>query len=114
MPEERRAEIRAEEVTRVELPLQRRPQLAGKTGSPAAPNADEVAAEKNDDAAAKAASAYLAEANLPARFRKAMLTVLRQHPTETRWSGAPIPPCSPLPPNACPADRSGRRPCPPC
>ena len=87
LPEERRVEIRAEEVTRVELQLKRRPETAGQTGTPASPSAGKVDAEKNDDAASKAANAYLADANLPAPVRDAMLTVLRQHPTETRWSG---------------------------
>ena len=34
LPEERRVEIRAEEVTRVELQLKRRPETAGQTGTP--------------------------------------------------------------------------------
>jgi hypothetical protein len=38
-------------------------------------------------AASKAASAYVNEATLPDPSRTAMLTVLRQHPTDTRWSG---------------------------
>ena len=53
----------------------------------AAPSAGKTDAENKDDAASKAATAYLADADLPAPVRDAMLTVLRQHPTETRWSG---------------------------
>ena len=87
LPEERRVEIRAEEVTRVELQLKRRPETAGQTGTPNSPSASAVDAEKNDDAASKAANAYLADANLPVPVRDTMLTVLRQHPTENRWSG---------------------------
>ena len=87
LPEERRVEIRAEEVTRVELQLKRRPETAGQTGTPTSPSAGTVDAEKNDDAASKAANAYLADANVPVPVRDAMLTVLRQHPTESRWSG---------------------------
>jgi hypothetical protein len=84
---ERRVEIRAEEVTRLELQLKRRPETAGQTGTPNSPNADKTDAEKNDGAASKAANAYLADAALPVPVRDAMLTVLRQHPTENRWSG---------------------------
>ena len=65
LPEERRVEIRAEEITRVELQLKRRPETAGQTGTPASPNAGKVDAEKKDDAASKAANAYLADADLP-------------------------------------------------
>jgi hypothetical protein len=84
LPEQRRVEIRAAEITRVELELKRRPETAGQTAAPIAGKTD---AEKNDDAASKAATAYLANADLPAPVRDAMLTVLRQHPTELRWSG---------------------------
>jgi len=87
LPEERRVEIRAEEVTRVELQLKRRPETAGQTGTPALPSASKVDAEKQDDAASKAANAYLTNADLPEPVRDAMLTVLRQHPGESRWSG---------------------------
>jgi hypothetical protein len=87
LPEERRVEIRAEEITRVELQLKRRPETARQTGTPASPVAGKTDSEKNDDAASKAASAYLAAADLPAPVRDAMRTVLRQHPTESRWSG---------------------------
>ena len=87
LPEERRVEIRAEEVTRVDLQLRRLPETAGQTGTPASPSAGTIDAEKNDDAVSKAANAYLAEADLPVPVRDAMLVVLRQHPTENRWSG---------------------------
>jgi len=87
LPEERRVEIRAEEVTRVELQLKRRPETIGQTGAPTLPDASKVDAEKEEDAASKAANAYLADSKLPASVRDTMLTVLRQHPTETRWSG---------------------------
>ncbi len=87
LPEERRVEIRAEEVTRVELQLKRRPVTAGQTSTPTLPSAGKADAEKKDDAASKAANAYVADANLSVPVREAMLTVLRQHPTETRWSG---------------------------
>jgi len=43
--------------------------------------------EGGDDAGFRAASAYLARAEVPGAARNAMLTVLRQHPGETRWSG---------------------------
>ena len=87
LPEERRVDIRAEEVTRVELQLKRRPETAGQTGAPVSLGASTVDAEKQDDAASKAANAYLADANLPMSVRDAMLTVLRQHPIENHWSG---------------------------
>jgi hypothetical protein len=87
LPEERRVEIRAEEITRVELELKRRPEAAGRAGSPSLPSAGELDAEKRDDAASIAANAYLTDADLPAPVRDAMLTVLRQHPGESRWSG---------------------------
>jgi hypothetical protein len=87
LPEERRVEIRAEEITRVELELKRRPEAAGRAGSPSLPSAGEVDAGKKDDAASIAANAYLTDADLPAPVRDAMLTVLRQHPGESRWSG---------------------------
>ena len=87
LPEERRVEIRAEEITRVELELKRRPEAAGRAGSPSLPSAGGVDAEKKDDAASIAANAYLTNADLPSATRDAMLTVLRQHPIESRWSG---------------------------
>ena len=43
--------------------------------------------ESGRDAGSQAASAYLAKAEIPGPARDAMLTVLRQHPGETRWSG---------------------------
>jgi hypothetical protein len=87
LPEERRVEIRAEEVTRVELQLKRRPETAPQTGTPAPTSAGKVDAEKKDDAASASAIAYLTDADLAAPVRGAMLTVLRQHPGESRWSG---------------------------
>ena len=87
LPEERRVEIRAEEITRVELQLKRRPEAEIQTGTPATPSAAKGDAEKKDDGASIAANAYLIDADLPAPVRGAMLTVLRQHPTENHWSG---------------------------
>jgi serine/threonine protein kinase len=46
-----------------------------------------VAQMPNQVAASRAAAAYLTRAELPTMTREAMLTVLRQHPDETRWSG---------------------------
>ena len=43
--------------------------------------------ESNEDAGSRAASAYLTRAEVSGPVREAMLTVLRQHPGETRWSG---------------------------
>ena len=43
--------------------------------------------KSDEDAGSQAASAYLARAEVPEPARNAMLTVLRQHPAETRWSG---------------------------
>ena len=87
LPEERRVEIRAEEITRVELQLKRWPKTAAQTGTATSPSAGKVDAEKQDDAASNAANAYLADADLPVSVRDAMLTVLHQHPGENRWSG---------------------------
>jgi len=69
------------------LQLKRRPETPRQTGTPTSPSAGTVDGEKNDAAASKAANAYLADANVPGPVRDAMLTVLRQHPTESRWSG---------------------------
>ncbi len=87
LPEERRVEIRAEEVTRVEFRLRKRPETAGRIGTTDSPTGSTVDAEEHDDAASKAASAYLADADLPVSVRDGMLTVLRQHATGNRWSG---------------------------
>ncbi len=67
--------------------LKRRPEAAGRAGSASPPGAGEADAENKDDAASIAANAYLTDADLPAPIRGAMLTVLRQHPGESRWSG---------------------------
>ena len=45
------------------------------------------APEEKDDRAARAIGAFLDRQDLPADLAAAMQTVLRQHPTETRWSG---------------------------
>ena len=44
-------------------------------------------AKPASDAAFKAAVDYVSQADIPEPLRETMLTVLRQHPTETRWSG---------------------------
>ena len=48
---------------------------------------EEKAPAKGDAAAFEAAVALLARAKLPQALGAAMLAVLRQHPTESRWSG---------------------------
>ncbi len=87
LPEERRVEIRAEEITRVELQLKRRAEAAVQTGTTAPASARNVDAEEKDDAASASAIAYLTDADLAAPVRGAMHKVLRQHPGENRWSG---------------------------
>ena len=72
--EERQVEVRPEEITRVELRLKKRPAVPPNPGT-------------TDDAGSEAASAYLANTEVPQTTRNAMLAVLRQHPAESRWSG---------------------------
>ncbi len=68
-------------ITRVELALRRQPKASRPPPeSPESPKPD-------SDRGLKAAAAYVAEADVPPPVRGAMLTVLRQHPSETRWSG---------------------------
>ena len=54
---------------------------------PAYASVNNLEAQKQEDAGSKAATTCLNSAALPPSVRRAMLTVLRQHPTETRWSG---------------------------
>lgn len=74
-PQEKRVEVPSERITRLELEFSKTP------ASSSAP-ASEVS-----ELAGIAAVAYLRQTDLPEPVRDAMLTVLRQHPDETRWSG---------------------------
>lgn len=74
-PETREVDAAAGRITRLEVVLQRH------SGSPAP--RDEKAEQ-----GVQALVAYLKDTQLPEDVVAAMLTVLRQHPTETRWSGA--------------------------
>ncbi|HUT95575.1 MAG TPA: PEGA domain-containing protein [Thermoguttaceae bacterium] len=86
-------------ITRVELELTKRPRAEepepGDTNLPeqretagsGPPPDDPSRKEPPADSASKQAAALLAGADLPDPVRTAMLTVLRQHPAGTRWSG---------------------------
>jgi tRNA A-37 threonylcarbamoyl transferase component Bud32 len=81
------------------LQSRQRPAVAGENHSavvavPSEPKAVSVAAiglpgrrDGDEDAGSRAASAYLARAEVLGPAREAMQTVLRQHPDESRWSG---------------------------
>ena len=87
LPDERRVEIAADEITRVELQLKKQPQVPGKTSVTVQPSNAGIGVENKGDADAKAATTYMTDANLATPVRDAILTVLRQHPDESRWSG---------------------------
>jgi hypothetical protein len=74
--QERQVQLPSERITRLELEFSKAPAAATATGP----------AHESGDASV-AAVAYLKASDLPDPVRDAMLTVLRQHPGETRWSG---------------------------
>lgn len=85
-------------ITRVELELRRLRDAPDRKGKAAQKTAhpdrerpiargDPKAAKVASDAASKAMTAYVTGAEIPEPIREAMMTVLRQHPSETRWSG---------------------------
>jgi hypothetical protein len=84
--EDRQIEIRAGWITRVEVNLSK---PNGPVKPPTSKLAEESAVEErpSGDTASKAAAALLTEAQLREPVREAMHTVLRQHPSESRWSG---------------------------
>jgi tRNA A-37 threonylcarbamoyl transferase component Bud32 len=57
----------------------------------------------------RAAAAYLTRADISDSMRNAMLTVLRQHPTETRWSGRSGPTLFALTVKRLPSDKGQQR-----
>ena len=71
--EVRRLVVAAERITRLDVELQ----SIHEHPAPTTPK----------PAAAEAAAAYLQRSDMPTAIRDAMLTVLRQHPAENRWSG---------------------------
>jgi len=79
--ETRRVEVVAEEVTRLVLELRK----ASDGGGGKTSSKQEQASNSAQGAAA--ALEYLARADVPVVVRTAMTTVLRQHPTQTRWAG---------------------------
>lgn len=95
-PEVEKVDVPAQWITRVEFVLKQQseppkqpPNDQGKSRPDEKPPDGEPAprADANSDAGSKRAGAYLARADVPEPVRSAMLTVLRQHPTQTRWSG---------------------------
>lgn len=71
--ETRQVQVAPEQITRLELQMKR----IGSTATGTRPAAD----------AAQAAASFLTRTELPAEPRAAILTVIRQHPGEIRWSG---------------------------
>jgi tetratricopeptide (TPR) repeat protein len=74
--QEKQVQVPSERITRLELEFSKAPAAATATGP----------AQESGDASV-AAVTYVKATDLPAPVRDAMLTVLRQHPEETRWSG---------------------------
>lgn len=79
--------IESQRITRVELDLRKE-----RSKTPSKPDTVENSkpsptAKPASDAAFKSAVDYISQADIPAPLRETMLTVLRQHLTETRWSG---------------------------
>jgi hypothetical protein len=75
LPEKRDVKLPAERITRLVITMVKRQDPVG--GDPAEP----------DGGGFEAAVAMLARARLPQALGEAMLTVVRQHPGESRWSG---------------------------
>lgn len=91
VPEGRIAKVRIELQQLGQINSRRTPQPDAAPG-PAGDDAPSVAGGPTehpvqDAGGLDAASAYLAQVDCPASTRTAMLTVLRQHPGETRWAG---------------------------
>ena len=97
-PETREIEIHEGRIARVRIELQKRAQVnarpipqpdAGQGAAPeTAPSGTPDPTQAIQDSAdAEAASTFVSQDDFPASTQQAMLTVLRQHPTETRWSG---------------------------
>ncbi|MBN1852864.1 MAG: PEGA domain-containing protein [Pirellulales bacterium] len=90
-------EIRDQWITRVEFELKKQDKPSGSkpsevdvsgSTSKAVPDVDDPQQKAiGSDAGSGAASRYLSRADIPDPVRDAMATVLRQHPTETCWSG---------------------------
>ena len=75
-PQEKDVQVPSERITRLELEFSKVP----------ATSTAKVPSEGAEDAGI-AATAYLRKTEVSEAVRKAMLTVLRQHPEENRWSG---------------------------
>jgi hypothetical protein len=97
-PETREIGIHEGRIARVRIELQKRAQVnarpipqpdAGQEAAPeTAPSGTPDPTQAIQDSAdAEAASTFVSQDDFPASTQQAMLTVLRQHPTETRWSG---------------------------
>lgn len=97
--EMRDVEVHEGRITRLELDLQARDQAVSARATngeaaagtalgnarPEPPSSSEAA--RQSSGASDAASTFVSQGTFPASTRQAMLTVLRQHPGETRWSG---------------------------
>ncbi|HUT88781.1 MAG TPA: PEGA domain-containing protein [Thermoguttaceae bacterium] len=98
-PAGRQVRLRDGWITRVELELSKRPEPPDRPSRPrASPDASaprepstvqtgEPNVPADPAAGSQAAAAYVSRADVAEPVRAAMLTVLRQHPGETRWSG---------------------------
>jgi hypothetical protein len=98
-PETREVKVQAGRIAKVRIELQQQAEVNSRRtpqpGTPPVPTGEVASsaaggpanAPIQDIAGLDAASAYLAQVDFPASTRTAMLTVLRQHPGETRWSG---------------------------
>ncbi|HPM82438.1 MAG TPA: PEGA domain-containing protein [Candidatus Anammoximicrobium sp.] len=97
-PETREIEIHEGRIARVRVELQKQAQVnarpipqpdagQGPTPENAPSGTPDPTQAIQDSARAEAASTFVSQGDFPASTQQAMLTVLRQHPTETRWSG---------------------------
>lgn len=98
-PETRDIDVSKGRITRVRIALQKQSHVKARTtpqrDAAGAPTPQDVPSETagpaqtllQDSGGSDAASAFVSQGDFPASTRQAMLTVLRQHPGEIRWSG---------------------------
>lgn len=94
--ETQEVKVRNQRIRRLEITLRKEPKPTGRAApaesepemnSVSAPAKKEPVTADSRNAAFQAATEYLSQADIRRPIREAMLTVLRQHPSETRWAG---------------------------
>jgi hypothetical protein len=85
--ETRRVEIPPQRITRIELVLRPQPEPRARAKPNTGTSKPVLGNGLEPSSASTAASTRITKADLPKPVREAMLTVLRQHPGESRWSG---------------------------